>query len=60
MDPTEQHCGDVGILVKYKDNNNNNNKVYNVVLGIIVISVNICTTNAEMGNSCHPLNHQMI
>ena len=34
--------------------------VYNVVLGIIVISENICTTNAEMGDSCHPLNHQMI
>ena len=21
QDPTEKHCGDVGILVKYKDNN---------------------------------------
>ena len=28
--------------------------VYNVVLGIMVISENICTTNAEMGDSCHP------
>ena len=25
QDPTEKHCGDVGILVKYKDNNNKNN-----------------------------------
>ena len=31
-----------------------------VVLGIIVISENICTTNAEIGDSCHPLKHQMI
>ena len=25
QDPIEKHSGDVGILVKYKDNNNNNN-----------------------------------
>ena len=31
QDPTEKHCGDVGILVKYKDNNNNNNN--NVLAG---------------------------
>ena len=34
--------------------------VYNVVLGIIVISENICTTNAEIGDSCQPLYHLMI
>ena len=25
QDPTEKHCSDVGILAKYKDNNNNSN-----------------------------------
>ena len=49
--PFGQHTSDSYVIIII---------VYNVVLGIIVISENICTTNAEMGDSCHPLNHQMI
>ena len=32
QDPTEKHCSDLGILVKYKDNNNNNNNFYEIIL----------------------------